>query len=573
MRPVIFVALPISSVIAWALRSDRGFWSGTVTDKPSKDLEHVLTAKPLHTLAGHALARRYLAVWFPFLPADRIRRETRQKKDAPANFPLVIVEKAKSALRIVAVDSHAVSLRLTPSMTLADARAQVPELDVVQADAKADSRLLDQLAAACDRFTPLVSLSVPDAVVLDITGCTHLFGSETKLLQAVSARLSAFHVTLKASIANTPDAALAFVRHSRQKIIPSGKTKDYAGKLLVKALHAAPEVTVALNRAGLKTIGDLMARPTAMLSARFGEDLTRKVQRVAGMEDIRLTPLRPLPQCMVEQLFAEPLLHQDAIDTQLRCLIAAAAQQLEARGSGGRRFEARFYRVDGRVALIAVDTSFATRDAKLLMRLFAEKFDSLADPLDPGFGFDAMRLSVPVIEAVAPQQVTSDLAGYQQTDQAEARLHELVDTLAIRFGPENVQRFAAEDRHIPERASRHVSATAKQAHAVVWPEPVADEPPLRPLQLFHPPQPIETLAEVPDGPPIRFRWRRVLHQVTKAEGPERFAPEWWREKPAEQTRDYYRIEDSSGFRFWVFREGFYGDAVQPPRWFMHGLFA
>lgn len=572
MRPVIFVALPISFVIARAWRSDRGFWSGTVTDKSSPMQTQV--SVPASVLAS-ANARRYLAVWFPFLPADRIRRERRQKKDAPADLPLVIVDKAKSAMRIFAVDQSAAALRLAPGMTLADARAQVPELDAVQADGLADKRLLDQLAAACDRFTPLASISAPDGVVLDITGCSHLFGSETKLLQAVSMRLSAFHVTLKVSIADTPEAALAFVRHSRQQIIPPGKTRDYAGKLLVKALHAAPEVTVALNRAGLKTIGDLLARPTAMLSARFGEDLTRQMQRVAGMEDIRLTPLRPLPQCMVEQVFAEPLLHQDAIDMQLRSLIAAATQQLEMRGSGGRRFEARFFRVDGRVALIAVDTSFATRDATLLMRLFAEKFDSLADPLDPGFGFDAMRLAVPVIEAVEPQQVTTDLAG-TPTDAYAERLHELVDTLAIRFGPETVQRFVAEDRHIPERASRHVPAS-QRAQAAAWPELIADEPALRPLQLFHPPQPIETLAEVPDGPPIRFRWRRVLHQVTKAEGPERFAPEWWRGSGEDgitpQPRDYYRIEDNNGLRFWVFREGFYGDAPRPPQWFMHGLFA
>jgi protein ImuB len=78
---------------------------------------------------------------------------------------------------------------------------------------------------------------------------------------------------------------------------------------------------------------------------------------------------------------------------------------------------------------------------------------------------------------------------------------------------------------------------------------------------------------VPDGPPIRFRWRRVLHAVIRADGPERIAPEWWRTPEGTATRDYYRVEDENGRRFWLYRDGLYDRETGTPRWFLHGLFA
>ena len=95
--------------------------------------------------------------------------------------------------------------------------------------------------------------------------------------------------------------------------------------------------------------------------------------------------------------------------------------------------------------------------------------------------------------------------------------------------------------------------------------------PARPLRLFARPEPIEAMAEVPDGPPRRFRWRRVLHDVTAIEGPERIAAPWWRQAGA-PTRDYFRAEDSEGRRFWLYREGLWGRETTQPKWFVHGLF-
>ena len=103
------------------------------------------------------------------------------------------------------------------------------------------------------------------------------------------------------------------------------------------------------------------------------------------------------------------------------------------------------------------------------------------------------------------------------------------------------------------------------------PEP--GEPPTRPFHLFDPPQPIEVIAEVPDGPPHQFRWRRATHAVRRYEGPERIAAEWWRRRDnGGLTRDYYRVEDVHGRRYWLFRHGLY-DEKPDPRWYIHGVFA
>jgi protein ImuB len=485
---------------------------------------------------------------------------------------LVITEKQKSAIRIYALSAEARAAGLIIGMTLSDARARVPELWVEEANAAADVSLLRDIATACGRFSPLVEMRAPDGVLIDITGCTHLFGDEVGLLRALHARLTRFKVSLEATIADTPEAANAFARFSQHRIIQPQQTRTYAARLPVQALQASSEVTTALIRAGLKTLGDLLARPSHMLSARFGEALTRKLLAIAGDAQLHLTPERVAPPVMAEQVFPEPLLHQQAIDGCLSFLLSHVAHQLTTRARGGHVFAAQFFRVDGRVVTLRVETSKPTRDVTLLMRLFAEKFDSLADPLDPGFGFDAMRVMVPLTEALLPSQMRGDLAGDLCADTAD--VDALVDTLAIRFGRTEVQRFASEDRHDPAHAARmidHGFAEPAVPWLVPWPAPSPGEPALRPLQMFDPPQPIETLAEVPDGPPLRFRWRRVLHEVARAEGPERFANEWW-SKGASPTRDYYRIEDEQGLRFWVFREGAYG-AGAAPRWFMQGLFA
>ena len=507
--------------------------------------------------------RRYLALWFPFLALDRLRRASRSRE--PDDRPLALVEKTGNALRLAAPDRAALALGLTRGLTLADARARVPDLQVVEMDTAADRRLLERLADFCDRYTPLVALDLPHGLVLDITGCAHLFEGEAGLREGLMDRLEAAGIETRATVAGTPQAARALARFGNAMIVPLGSEAHAVDGLPVAALGIDRESVVALTRAGLKTVGDLAMRPRSALAARFGAELTARLARTLGEEDIRISPRRPLPACLVERRFAEPV---PWVEEALESLSAEVGRLLEARGEGGRAFEASFFRTDGKVLRLGLETGRPTRDPKSLMRLFRERLDSLSDPLDAGFGFDLIRLSVMRTEGVAPAQASLDGRHVEEEEVAE-----LVDRLGVRFGPEAVIRFVPVDTHIPERAAHAVPAAELVGKAGAWPAPDPVSPPLRPIHLLDPPQPIEALAEVPDGPPLRFRWRRVLHEIARAEGPERIAPEWWRHDRCDGlTRDYYRLEDVSGRRFWVFREGLFSEHFAP-RWFMHGMFA
>ncbi|WP_343068622.1 DNA polymerase Y family protein [Methylobacterium brachythecii] len=516
--------------------------------------------------APPSLHRRYIALWFPFLPIDRWQRRTGRSGGAPVE-PLVLTQSVKGALRLSAASREALALGLGQGMTLADARARIPRLAALEHEPAEDAALLGRMSEACERWTPLVALAPPDGLILDVTGCTHLFGGEAALRERVVAAFRRGGISTRGALAGTPEAARALARFGEAQVVPPGREEEAVRPLPVAALRLPEADRAALSLAGLKRIADLADLPSQPLAARFGEGLPRALRRLLGREDARITPLRPLPACCEEERFTEPVTQQHVIESILRHLIERAAGTLEKAGRGGRSFEASFYRADGDVRRIAVETGRPSRDASAILRLFHERLDTLADPLDPGYGFDLIRLAVPVAEPLAPVQVCLD--GEILCD---AEISDLVDRLVARFGPSRVLRFLPVDTHHPVRAARLLPASAPVAPPVAWPLAEPGDPPLRPLQLFEPAQPIETLAEVPDGPPIRFRWRHVLHRVVWAEGPERISAEWWRRREA-PTRDYFRVEDEEGRRFWLFRAGLYGSETDAPRWYLHGLFA
>jgi protein ImuB len=547
--------------------------------QPAVALEPVRTPSPsdrtTETTAGPP--RRYLALWLPFLPAERHRGRSAARGERPPvrrerdERPLALVSKDKGALRLAALDRQAALLPLRVGMALANARAIVPDLAVAEMDERADNDLLLRIAAACERFTPLVALDGPAGLLLDITGCAHLLGGEEHLRRAAQRLLFRFGLSSQATIAGTPDAARALARFTGGGIIAAGQDEAAARMLPVQALECGSETATALARAGLRSLNDLAERPAAAIAARFGAELMAKLQRTLGREDIRITPLRALPAMVAERHFPEPLADMDSLLGVLLRLAGDIAGMLERNAEGGRSFEAAFFRADGAVRRIAVETGAPLREPRALIRLLTLKMESLRDPIDPGFGFDAVRLAVGRAEGMAQRQRRLD-EGKDGAD-GEATTAELVGRLVARLGRENVLRFVMRDTHDPVRASG-IMPWLGDAAIVPLPSILPDHPPARPLTLFDPPQPIEALAEVPDGPPLRFRWRRVLHEVARAEGPERIAPEWWRSGArGSAMRDYYRLEDAQGRRFWIFREGHYEDDAARPRWFVQGLFA
>ncbi len=519
--------------------------------------------------------------------------------------PLVIVGKVRNALVLTAVDAMAERAGLVPGLPLATARAMLPALRVVEADPAADAVLLDSVADWAERYTPFVGLESlgleapgsrtaaahADGLVLDVTGSAHLFGGEDAMMADLLARLARSGLAARAAISGTRAAARAVARFAQGAgaglvIAPGGEARATL-PLPIEALGLDAESLVALGRLGLKSVADLASRPRGPLAARFGMRLLDRLDRALGRAEEPVSPRRPLPACLAERRFAEPIGHEDDVQRSILALATELAVILERRGEGARRLELTFFRTDGAVRRLPVESSRPLRDPAAVLRLYRERLAALADPVDPGFGFDVMRLA-----ALATERFEAAQTGLDGRADMDEQMAELADRLGARFGvPARAADCPAGHASPRARRSRHPRTTRwRRARAeggrglggMARSRGAAGPSVASPRSA----RAHRGLAEIPDGPPIRFRWRRVLHAVRKAEGPERIAPEWWRSQASEAganpegtcadpalTRDYFRIEDESGRRFWLYREGLWQRETQAPRWFLHGLFA
>jgi protein ImuB len=539
--------------------------------------------------------RRILSLWLPRLPIDRIKRQLQHLKTLsdeavigsregaasnqakPLDEPSLVVARQNNMLRILALDDAAAQFGLAVGLPLANARAICPQVAVYDADEAADADALNAITEWCDRFTPLVALDPPHGLFLDITGCAHLFGGEAAMMKLVCGILTVQGFAVSGAIAGTAVCARALTRYVHGRIVRDGEEADAVRPLPVSALGADMTLVTGLRRAGLKTIGDVAERGRHEITARFGAPFTALLEQALGERDAPISPRKPLPDYIVEKRFAEPVVTEALISATLSGLAGTLVAAMAKQGKGARRLEARFFRTDGAVRTITVDTGQVVTKADVIDRLFRERLGALSDPLDPGFGFDLIRLSASRTEIVVQRQRDLD-ANVHDNDELAA----LIDRIAARLGGKRVVVHLPQDTHIPERAvwaapAQHHLAAAAQA---IWPARVESEPPLRPLRLFERPEQIKVIAQVPDGPPARFVWRRATHAVVRAEGPERVAMEWWRAGSAVLTRDYFRVEDEEGLRFWLYRDGLYDREIEqkegkpvPPNWFMHGLFA
>lgn len=506
-----------------------------------------------------------MAIWFPVLPADRLRR--RPPHDFAPDQPFAFTDKIKGAIRLVALDPSAGRLGLSSGLSLADARARVPKLAVFEHDPVADRHWLERLAEACLRYTPMVALDPPDGLILDISGCDHLFGGEHGLAEDVRRRLEKVGMTVRIAAGGTSAAARALARYPCQ----GQDEREAVRRFSVTALELDDDATQGLIRAGLKTVGDMAVRPMAVLAARFGGEAVERLRHLLGETERPIVPIKPPAPVTTERRFAEPVARTEYALAVLSELIAEVGEEMGQQGVGGRRFDATFLRSDGMVRTLSVETGRPVRDATSVIRLIRERVEGLSDPIDPGFGFDLIRMDVSDIEPLAAAQLKLEGGSV-----SEFQVAALIDRLTTRLGRGRVRRFSPVDTHIPEQAQIALPAV-EDIKPAPWQVSDAGEPPSRPLHLFDPPQPIEVIADVPDGPPHRFKWRRNFHYICRFEGPERIASEWWRRKDGAVdklglTRDYYRVEDARGRRFWIFRHGLYEEKARPG-WYLHGLFA
>ena len=497
-------------------------------------------------------ARRILALWFPRLPTDRLQRRWSHKATAD-NTPLVIVAKIDNAMRFTAVDRKAASLGLHAGMPLANARAMLPALKVMAANEPADAKLLERIADWCDGFTPFVALDPPHGLLLDITGASHLFAGEQVMLDRLRADLKKQGFAVTGAVAGTAMAARALAHHRDGTVVAPGADSEIVAPLAVEALDLDPVTIHAFRRAGLKTIGQVASRTRVELTARFGAAMVFILDAALGRAEAPISPRLPLPDYRAERRFAEPVVMEETLLATLKLLAGRLSHVLEERGEGARALQAVFFRADGSVRRIAVETGAPSRDPAVIERLFREKLDALVDALDPGFGFDLIRL-----EAARTEPCVTEAAGVGEKQKKEIRF--LVDRLAARFGSHRVLTFQPNDTHIPEAAFVAVPAQYAEPSKLSW-EKIRErrQAPRRPLRLLSP-EPVSLLRS--EGA-MRFRWRNALHVARRVEGPERIAMEWWH--TSAPARDYFRVEDEEGRRFWLYREN--------ASWFLHGVFA
>lgn len=507
--------------------------------------------------------------------------------------PFALVGSSAQGLRISALNARGLAEGLRIGMPLNDARAAMPALLTRPAEPERDRAALGRLALWCGRYGPARNVSGEDGLWIDTAGVAHLYGGEEALLADLTGRLGRLGIGARAGLADTFGAAFALARFAtspqrKSAIAESGGAKAAIAGLPVEALRLEPDTVVLLKRLGLRRIGQVSDLPRSALAARFreGAGSGRAARSVPGQamavlarldqaEGRLAEPLRPMaepPQRIVRANFAEPLLTAEGVAACVRRLAEALCEELQEASEGARRFTLGLYRADGTVASASAGTSRACRDPAHVLQLLAGRIEEV----DAGFGIDVLTLSAARVERLDASQ-TVLVAG--DPDHSMAALDRLADRLSNRLGAHCVTRIVEDRSHLPERAEQRVPALGLNVGAAAEAVSVGS-PGLapRPAFLLARPEPISVLAEVPEGAPQRFTWRRIARRVGKAQGPERIAPEWWREIGAAHSsleRDYYLIEDEEGGRYWVFRAGRYGQGEEDelPQWFVHGFCA
>jgi len=493
-----------------------------------------------------------------------------QPKRVADDVPFALVEAGAGGIRITAVNPQAAASGVRIGQALTDARAIFPALLTQPAEVRHDRSALLRLARWCGRYGPNRNIDGADGIWIDITGVAHLYGGEDRLLEDLASRLERFSLTARLGLADTLGAAHALARFAPSApIAGEGRAEACLARLPVEALRLAPETVLLLKRLGLRRIGDLYRLPRPALERRFrsAKGVEAVLTRLDQALGVREEPCRPLvepPALYVQRSWPDPLISAEQIEAETKRLAEELCVHLAARSLGARRLTLSLYRADGSTAEVRAGFSAPSWSPEHMVALVMEKLAAL----DAGFGIDVMALDAVQVEKPALHQeaLTSRFKSGARTDVAQ-----LVDRLANRLGQTHVSRIEPRASHIPERAEVRVGALAR-GQEETWPLPPG---PARPPFLLPTPEPISVLAEVPEGAPASFTWRRVERRIVRAQGPQRVAPEWWDEIAAKPsgTRDYYRIEDEGGAGYWVFREGLYGRGEELlPRWFLHGLY-
>ena len=508
------------------------------------------------------MPKRFCSLWFRQLRTDQIGIRRPALREVP--FVLAVPDHGRKL--IVAVNAAASREGIHVGMVVADARVLYPTLEVVDDQPGQGERLLRALALWGIRYTPVSAADAPDGLMMDITGCAHLWGGERAYLDAMLGRLRANGYAVRSGIADTAGAAWAVARYGGEgeMIVPEGGQVSAVLPLSVEALRLEADVAAKLQKLGLATIASVAALPRRALRRRFGAELLLRLDQAFGAEEETFISAEPVVPYQERLPCLEPICTATGIGIALDKLLDLMCGRLERDGKGLRVAVFKGYRMDGKVVFTQIGTNRASTNRAHLWKLFEEKIAEL----EPDLGIELFTLDAPKVEDVEPLQKTL-WTGACGTD--DVRLSELADRIANKLGAGFIHRYLPAEHYWPERSFVAAKDFAEQALSG-WP---VERP--RPIDILARPERIEVAAPIPDYPPMHFRYKNKLHKIVKADGPERIEQEWWVEDGGHgidgaRHRDYYIVEDEEGSRYWLFRSGHYtGNGSS--QWFLHGYFA
>jgi protein ImuB len=496
--------------------------------------------------------KRYVAIWFRHLKTDWMVRRHPQLKDVP----FVMAAPDHGRMVIQSVNAIARENGIDTGMVVADCRAILPSLQVFDDEEGLAGKLLHALAEWCLRYTPVVAVQLPDGLILDATGCAHLWSGERAYLEDMTAKLKAFGYDVRLAMAGTIGAAWAVSRFGKAAIIAPGDQSAALLSLPAEALRLEAGTAERLSKLGLQRVESFMHMPRRALRKRFGESILTRIDQALGSAEEFITSIQPVEPYQERLPCMEPIRTATGIAIALRQLLEALCARLAREQKGMRKGVFKCFRVDGMVQVIGIDTSRASHHADHLFRLFELKIPTI----EPAFGIEVFILEAPVVEDASAAQDTL----WNFTEQGnEGKIAELLDTITGRLGGGFIHRYLPDKHYWPERSVKEACSLSEKPQTA-WNSGMP-----RPIHLLPQPERIEVSVLIPDYPPMLFRYKDELHHVAKADGPERIEQEWWLQHGC--YRDYYCVEDEAGGRYWLFRLGSYDDGnVQ---WFIHGFFA
>lgn len=500
------------------------------------------------------MKKRFMCIWFRYLTTDWLCL----RKPELAGLPYVFAGPVRGRMTISSASESAEKQGAVSGMAVADAKAIIPDIQVFDEKPGRSDKLLKALGEWCIRYTPIVATDQSGGLILDVSGCTHLWGGESSYMIEIVGRLKSKGYTVRAAMADTVGAAWALSRFGKNgTVVEPGKQTEALMSLPAAALRLEPLVWDRLQKLGLYQISSFMYMPRTNLRRRFGEGLIQRIRQATGQEEEPIKPLVLLAAYQERLPCLEPIRTAHGIEIAIQILLEALCKRLQSEGMGIRTAALKGYRIDGKMEQVEIGTSRPSFNTTHLFKLFELKISQIR----PALGIELFILEAMKVEAVDPVQEQLWAAKPAMEDRAVA---ELLDRLEGKAGQGIIHRYLPEPHYWPERS-------IKLAHSIVeqkemgWP---AGKP--RPTRLLAQPESIQVTAPIPDYPPMLFRYKGKVHPVKKADGPERIEREWWLD--AGEHRDYYIVEDDQGQRYWLFRSGHYNED-QSHQWFIHGFFA